>query len=376
MKKKIVQFIHGLNTGGAETLVKNYCLGLDKSKYDVTVLCYERLDSPYGKILTDAGIEILYACDRMKLWRKKGIVPKVINNFQLYLVLGRMLRELNPDILHTHLPINGYVWFARLSKDTEIFHTLHNELDMLWPCRSVKSYFDLKAAKWLVKNHGMRLIALHDDMRREANELFNVDDTIVLNNGIDFTRFQNTKSKLEIRGELNIPRNAFVLGHVGRFNYQKNHKFLVEIFLKVYKQNKNTYLLMIGHGEELSSVKNSLEASPAKNNFQILSNRKDVPDLLSAMDVFVFPSRFEGLGIVLIEAQKMMLPCVVSDSVPQYAKQTDYVRFLSLDNLDAWVSVILNIEEDNEEFQQTELSADWDIKNVILRLQKIYERDI
>lgn len=378
MKKKVVHFIHGLNTGGAETLVKDYVIGLDKFNYDVTVLCYEHRDSPYESLIEKAGIKVIYACDDMKLWGKKGIIPKLINHYQLYLVIRKKLRLLNPDILHTHLCVNNYVKFAHLKKNTQIFHTVHNEPNKLWFDGTIRGKIDFRAAKWLVKHKGQQMIVLHDEMRKEVNKLFNVNNSIILENGIPFSDFENLKSKNEVRNELGIPNDCFVIGHVGRFCEQKNHSFLVDVFKEVYALNKNVFLLMIGIGEEKYKIENILQNSEMKKNYLILSNRSDVPDLMQAMDVFVFPSLYEGLGIVLIEAQKSKLPCIVSDTVPTYAKVTNLVKFYSLqENEKKWAKEILKVNNDDYRNiiinQSGNVPTEWDIKTVVKKLEILYE---
>lgn len=378
MKKKVLHFIHGLNTGGAETLVKDYVLGLDKSKYDVSILCYEHRDSSYENILEKAGIEIIYACDNMRLWNKKGIIPKIIDHYQLYFVLRKKLKEINPDILHTHLNVNRYVKFARLSKNIKIFHTVHTEPQKIWFNGSFQRKRDFQAAKWLVRHHRQRMIVLHNDMQQEVNKLFHISDAVVLNNGINFSAFENAKSKDEMRVKLGISQDSFVIGHVGRFVESKNHMFLINVFKKIYDCDKNAFLLMVGEGEEKKIVKNIMDNSPMKKNYLILSNRSDIADIMRAMDVFIFPSKYEGLGIVLIEAQKSGLPCWVSDTVPSYAKVTNLVNFCSLDISEKeWAEKILKTK--NREHQETFIDKrkmvppEWDMKNVIKRLEKIYE---
>ena len=135
---------------------------------------------------------------------------------------------------------------------------------------------------------------------------------------------------------------------------------------------------MVGVGEETDNIKNIMDNSPMKDNYLILSNRSDVSDLMQAMDVFVFTSIYEGLGIVLIEAQKSGLPCLVSDSVPGYAKVTDLVNFYSLNiNEKEWAKAVLKFR--NDEYrnifvkQSGEVPSEWDMKNVIKKLEQIYE---
>lgn len=368
---KVMHVIHGLNTGGAETLVKEYALKLDKKKFDVTVLCMNRINnSPFEKLLKDNNINVIYISDYQKNYNKKGMFFKIINIIQKYMLVKKIIHKEMPDILHTHLPINNYIKFSKPKKGTKIIHTVHNEPKYLWPKNNSKRQKDLNAANWLVKNYNMRFIVLHDEMKNEINTMFGVNNSIVLNNGIDFYRFENVKDKNEKRKELNIPNNAFVIGHIGRFNYQKNHEFLIKVFAEIYKKNKSSFLLMIGTGEEKERIISKLDELGLKNNYLILENRMDIPDLLNVMDVFMFPSRYEGLGIALIEAQKMNLPCFISDRVPKSAIISNLVTKLSLDlSPSEWANIILEYELPQNICLN---DKDWDMKEVIRKLENIY----
>ncbi len=364
---KVMHFIHGLNTGGAETLVKNYALLLDNNKFEVVILCFNHYkDSPYEKILEDNRIRVIYASDYMKLYGKKGLIFKIINHIQLYFVIKMIIHKENPDILHTHLQINKYVKFARPSKDTKIFYTLHGELQRYRENDSK----DFRVVKWLIKNYNMKIICLHKEMQEEVNSFLNTENTIVLNNGVDLSKFKNVKSRVQIQEELKIPENSFVIGHVGRFSKVKNHDFLVEVFKKIHDTNNNAFLLMIGDGEEKEIIIKKLNSYNLNNNYLILSNRKDIPDLLNAMDIFIFPSISEGLGIALIEAQEAHLPCVVSENIPDGAIISNLVTKISLNvSPNRWADMILNTKSP----QKIELNdQNWDIKKIIKKLEKLY----
>ena len=124
---KIMQFIHGLNTGGAETLVKEYAMNLKNTKYEICILCFEHYEaSPYEKLLKEKNIKVIYVCDYMKHYNKKGFFYKCINHIQKYLLIKKTIHKEKPNILHTHLPINSYVKFAKVNKNTKIFHTVHS----------------------------------------------------------------------------------------------------------------------------------------------------------------------------------------------------------------------------------------------------------
>ena len=124
---KLVHFIHGLNTGGAETLVKNYMLNIDHDCFDTVLLCLRHeKKSPYELILKKYGIKVLYVEDEMFLKNSSCIIG-ILARIYRYIIVRRILRRENPDIVHTHLIVNKYIKFARLRQKIVLFHTVHND---------------------------------------------------------------------------------------------------------------------------------------------------------------------------------------------------------------------------------------------------------
>lgn len=366
MKKKVLQFIHGFSMGGAETLVKEYCLKLNKENYEVAVLCFYQYHSPYEQQLEDAGIRITYIHDISDYYSR--------NKLQLYMqrisfVKNYIKREV-PDVIHTHLNNNLYIWLAKPKKGTKIFHSVHSEPKELWDS-SVESRIDFFAAKRLIKQYGMRFITLHEEMRKEINALFQVRDSLILNNGIDFSRYEKALDREQVRSRENIPQDAFVLGHIGRFTENKNQGFIVDIFYEICKEMPNTYLLLIGIGETEQEIKEKIKEKSLEDRCRILSYRSDIPDLLRAMDCFVFPSKYEGLGIALIEAQKMQLPCVVSSTVPKAAQISNLIKWMDLEQpAKAWADAIETFRVETIQYHGLEA---WDMNQVIRQLEAFYE---
>ena len=374
-KTKIMHFIHGLNTGGAETLVKNYMLNFNQSKYDVVLLCLNHeKDSPYEGDLRKNGIRMIFVQDGLPFKGSENFCKKVVDYLYSFVVVKRIIRSENPDILHTHLPINSFVKYAKPSHDTVIFHTVHNEPARLWPKNNRKRQKDFRAVKWLVKHYGMRFIVLHKEMKMTVNKMFGVDNTIVLNNGVDVERIRNPKSATAMRRELGIPKDAFVMGHVGRFSNEKNQSFLVDILENIIKEKENSFLLMVGDGPNKSTLIAKLQEKGLENRYLILSNRNDISDLLNLMDIFVFPSLYEGLPLSLIEAQIAKKPCFISDSINSQAIISNLVTGLSLGKgVGKWAKVILNYKRPTEIIVN---DADWNIANITKQLEQIYRASL
>ena len=154
---------------------------------------------------------------------------------------------------------------------------------------------------------------------------------IFLHNAIDMDvyRFSETGRKT-IRAEYGIKENDFVVGHIGRFNHQKNHKFLIDVFREILKQEHSAKLLLVGNGELADEVKKQVFDYRIEDKVFFCGVRADIPALLSAMDVFIFPSFYEGMPNTIIEAQATGLPCVMSDTITKEAKITDDVLYVPL----------------------------------------------
>ncbi len=161
--------------------------------------------------------------------------------------------------------------------------------------------------------------------------------------GIDFTPFAQPVNQ-SLRHDLGIPTCAFVIGHVGRFHEQKNHEFLVEVADRLVHQTPDAHFLLIGDGDLRPEITREVEARGMNARFTYVADTLSVPALMtSAMDAFVFPSKYEGLGLVAVEAQAAGLPCVISDRVPREAiVDEDLVKVLPLEDPNAWAHALLS----------------------------------
>ncbi|WP_289127926.1 glycosyltransferase family 1 protein [uncultured Clostridium sp.] len=198
----------------------------------------------------------------------------------------------------------------------------------------------------------------------------------VINNGIDISKFSFNKDIREsYKKELNL-ENKFVIGHVGRFSYQKNHEFLLDIFKGVHDKQKDSILVLVGDGELRNEIEAKIDKLGLKDSVILLGKRKDVSEIMQMMDVFVMPSRHEGLPVVLVEAQASGLKAFVADTITTECKVTDNINFFSLDNIQIWIDSIL---ESNKEYirdyaDEIMNNSKFNIKNEAKKLEEIYLR--
>lgn len=164
-----------------------------------------------------------------------------------------------------------------------------------------------------------------------------------LHNAVDLNTYKyDFEARNVLRQELGIRSDQHVCGHVGRFTYQKNHKFLLDIFKEVYKKDSNAVLLLVGDGEKRQEIVDTIVRYGIKDNVILTGVRADVHKLYSVMDVFLLPSLFEGMPNTVIEAQANGLRCVVADSITKEANVTGLVKYLPLNHeIDRWVKEVL-----------------------------------
>ena len=188
-----------------------------------------------------------------------------------------------------------------------------------------------------------------------------------IHNGVDLDVYKYDEgNRRKIRRECGIADEQIVIGHIGRFNQQKNHKFLIEVFSEVLKQKPNALLMLVGDGKKKNEIKEQIKSLGIEESVIFTGIRSDVPALLSAMDVFVFPSFYEGMPNTVIEAQATGLPCVIADTITEEASFTGLVKYISLQvSSHEWAnSVIASCKKSRIDTQNEFIKYAYDIDSV------------
>lgn len=367
-KIKVIEYLEGsLSDGGAETLIKDYCTLLDKNSFEPVVLVdFIFPESANYRRLKDEDVKIVSLYPRYSLlWR---FVDKFFRNRYIDWKLALTIEKLKPDVIHIHL--------SALKHVVKVKDKLHG-IKLFYTCHSIPEvYFDEKkgekeAAATLIKDNGLVLIALHEDMKKELEERFPDATVKVIKNGIDIEKFKKpVLTRSDVRSKLKISEGSFVLCHIGRFVPVKNHSFLLDVFQSLTKRRPDSVLVLVGTGEDRDKVENIIREKKIVNKVIILSNVVDVPSLLAASDAFILPSLFEGFGIVLVEAQAAGVKTVVSNTINSEVFLSDLIIPLSLDEpKEKWVDVLL----DGDIKSGYPLRLDqYDMKREIKRLERIY----
>lgn len=199
----------------------------------------------------------------------------------------------------------------------------------------------------------------------------------IVNNAIEFKKYLfNNNIREKLRKELNIG-DKFVVGHIGRMSYQKNHEYLIEVFSEVKKQYDNSVLLLIGDGELKNKIKKKVAELKLQDSVIFYGVTNQVENLMQVMDVFVLPSVYEGLPLVGIESQASGLKLIVSDTISKQMSITENVRYLSLnDGIKTWADEILKYANGYERIDMNKYfeSSVYDIKYISKEIESFYER--
>lgn len=357
----VLQVLATLDRGGAETQVLEWLKRIDFTEFDICVVGARGQSPELEREIAQLGFEIRYS-------------PRFgLRSLPAYVAWWhRTLSETSRwQVIHAHhtVPAALYLGLARSRGLATIAHS-HN-------VPGLKSLKDL--LRWTLQ---APLRVLADELLACSNiagtSMFGQGATVrVLPNGIDVDRFRfNTQAREKTRAALALNADEKVIGHVGSFRPVKNHIRLIEIFTRVLAREPSASLLLIGDGPEKSAVETAVKKNGLSGRVHFLGLRRDVPELLSAMDVLVFPSKSEGLGIALVEAQANGLPCVVSDVVPMEVRLTDLPRLITLDAPDdVWADEIERaIDKNKERDRYADLVADagYDVRASADTLVSVY----
>jgi glycosyltransferase involved in cell wall biosynthesis len=316
-----------MNRGGLETMLMNYYRQMDRNKIQFDFMVHRTESGHYDEEILKMG---------GRIYRMPQIRP---GNYLKYFKLLHEFFKQNKSykVVHSHINENSsFVLKAakRVGIPCRIAHSHLSDLGI-----DIKLPFRLYA-RLVMKGVPTEYFACSQNA---GKWLFGEQKNItVLNNAVNVYEFKyNEELREEVRKELNI-RDELVIGHIGRFNKQKNHDYLIHIFKAVHDKEPNSILVLVGDGHLRNSIEKKVECLGLSSKVKFLGIRSDISRIMQGMDLFLFPSLFEGLPVVLVEAQAAGLNCIVSDSITDETNITGRVQFISLgDSVNSWANKIL-----------------------------------
>ena len=348
----------GLFIEGISAIVLNYFHNIDENKISIDFVVPFVIPS-IEKAIKDKGRKIYLIQGRKK------------NPFKYIKELTRVIKEGEYDAVHAHgssaMICIEMIAAKRAGCKIRIAHshntkTDHKVLDKILRPILYKTYTNgfacgKEAGKWLFKKRKFEII----------------------NNGKNIEDYEyNSKIRQEVRKKYNLSEKI-VIGHVGGFNYQKNHEYLLDIFYQLNAINKNKYaLILIGDGKLRLQIEEKAKRLGIFDNIIFTGNTSKVSEWLQAMDIMVLPSRFEGFPNVVVEWQLSGLPCLISDKITKDVKLTRLVEFASIDvEPKKWAKKIEKIKSEDRESSKKEIYKDikekgFDIKENAKKLERIY----
>lgn len=352
-------------SGGVGSFLMNYYRNIDREKIQFDFLSHQETEKQLVNEIKEMGGQVYM------------ITPKsvsFIKNIQESIKIINKKSE--HDIIHIHTASTTsfvYLLIAKLAgKKVRIIHShatalekpkgsfqykIHNLLRPLILFLATDLFACSKAAGiWL---YGRR----------------NIDKVKIINNAIDVQKFiySNTRAN-EIKRSMNLD-GKLVIGNIGRFEYPKNHHFLIDIFNEIIQINHNAILLLIGNGKLIDEIKQKVNELNLGNYVQFLGIRRDIPDLLLAMDIFILTSRFEGFPVVLLEAQASGLPIFASDTITDEVEITNLItRLPIIETSQYWAKIIVEKSKYilRKDSYKELVDYGYDIKTNAKTLEKIY----
>ncbi|WML51589.1 glycosyltransferase family 1 protein [Neobacillus sp. PS3-12] len=370
MVKRVLHIVSTMDRGGAETLIMNIYRNIDRKKIQFNFITHTPMKCDFEDEIIALGGRIFK-------------IPSLgqLGPFSYVRDLMKIMSAHSYEAVHIHTDFQGGfpALAAKLSGiKIRICHSHSNS----WPRGN--QFMDrtaLKIFQTLIKISSTRFCSCSSEAAEFlfGKRSFESSKVKILNNGIDLTQFENIQeNRNEILRELDIPVGAKIIGHVGRFSTSKNQTFILKVLKKLLEKDKRVFALLVGDGPLKQQIEEEALKLGIVDHIRFLGVRSDIPRLMRHFDVFLFPSLFEGFGIVTIEAQSSGTPCIMSDMVP---RSTDMglglVTYLSLDeSIDVWGNKLLDafkVERPNKQLVFEAISKNgFSIKSTINDWLELY----
>ena len=368
MRSKVLHIVGNMNSGGTETMLLNLYKKIDREKIKFDFLCIEGKRSYYQEQIESLGGRII-----------------CIQNLKSIKEISDVIKKYGPyKVVHAHTLFNsGIAMYVANKNNVEIriahaHTTADNE-------EGVIRRIYIKIMRRLIINNSTNLLACSNMAGKYlfGEQLIKTDKYTLLPNLVNYEPIINIDiSKVDrLKKEYDLENADIVIGHIGTFKKAKNQKFILNIVAKLKDMNKKVKLLLVGSGSMENELREITKALNIENEVIFTGIRDDIDTILNSIDVFVFPSIYEGLGLVLIEAQAAGLPCVVSEAIQSEADlNIGLLNYLNLsDEASVWANKIIEVcgkkQTDKQKILEAFDKTGYSSQKCISKLMSIYEID-
>lgn len=357
---RVLQCVNDMHRAGLETMLMNYYRHIDREQIQFDFLTHRPERSDYDDEIESLGGKMYYA---------PRLYPQ---NYLAYFKWMKNFFAEHPEykIVHSHIDAMSYLPLLAAKKSGVPVRIAHShstsiDKDFKYP---LKQYYRYRLGSVLTDEFSCGKAA--------GEFLFRNDKFTLIPNAVEATKFYyNEMIRNEVRKEMGISSCTFVMGHVGRISYPKNHRFLIDVFKAFHAIKKDSVLLIIGTGDMEKEIKDYAKESGVNECINFLGNRNDTERFYQSFDVLMLPSLFEGIPLVGVEAQFADLPCFFSNKVPMEVAFSDKTHFIRLDqSADEWAKEIAQVDILNRNSKRSILTnAHYNIQKAHNVLEKKYQ---
>lgn len=367
---RVLHVLGRLRRGGVETWLMHVLRNIDRHRFRFDFLVHSVTPGDYDDEVRSLGSRIFPCPDPRYLRRYARRFRAILSEHGPY------------DVVHSH--VHHYSGFVlRLAHQAGVPRRIaHSHTAPRQAGRSLARRLYLGLAKSAIRRHATAGLACSSEAACSLfGDAWQADGRwSTLPYGIDLSPFDAACSRPAVREELGLPPDALVVGHVGTFSDVKNHKFFVQVAAEIRRRREDAWFLLVGDGPLRAKIETDIARAGLADRFVLAGSRADVPRLMrGGMDAFLFPSRYEGLGLVLVEAQAAGLPSVFSNRVPREAVVVEHLlRSLPLSEpASAWAESLLALYEANlgnpsSDALECVKQSDFTIEKSVRRLEKTY----
>ena len=359
---RVLHVLGGLDRGGAETMVMNLYRCIDRSTIQFDFIIHTPTKRAYYDEIIAMGGRIYHfpAFNGTNMFHLRDLWNEFFLNHPEYKVLHSHVRSYASlylpiakkygvkTIIHSHSTSNGKGITSFVKRIMQ--YPLRYQADYLMACSN-------DAGRWL---YGAKAC-------QKTNYFF-------LPNAIDVEKYRFSQTDATLYRKMLGLEGKFVIGHVGRFHEAKNHIFLLDVFAKICDSQSDAMLLLVGDGELRDVIITRIKSLSLEDRVILVGSRSDVPQLLNAMDVFMFPSKWEGLPVTVVEAQASGLPCIISEKITRDVDISFLVKRLPVNDVNEWTKAVFTLPSPSERVDViSEIKKKgFDVKDTAARVTKFY----